>query len=144
MLLADFIRLKHARTSIVVTKLKGIELVFRRLLIDANLGESQSLNILYKVTTLPLEKILKISKRLLETNGIKVSGIQHNELFLGLLEAAIKASRFLRLDKLKSEKEQLDDVSEDEEDNQNMEVEKESSNDGSLLESEEEDNEITK
>ena len=64
MFLADFIKLKHARTSIVVTKLKEIELVFRRLLIDANLGESQSLNIPHKVTTLPLEKCSELERLL--------------------------------------------------------------------------------
>jgi len=45
--------------QVVVTKLKGIEVVFQSLLIDANLEESQSLNVLCKVATFSLEKIFK-------------------------------------------------------------------------------------
>jgi len=123
--------------------LKEIELSFRKLLIDANLGQSQSLNVPFKATALPLEKMLSICRRFVQEKGTSLKDIdEKEELFLQLLEAAIKASKFLRMEDLKSEKDQLDEVPEDgDEKNQLMEIEKNSSSDESFVEDEGQDNE---
>ena len=46
---------------------------------------------------------------------------EKEELFLQLLETAIKASKFLRMEDLKSEKDQLDEVPEDGDENNRLE-----------------------
>ena len=67
---------------------------------------------------------------------------EKEELFLQLLEVIIKASKFLRMEDLKSEEDQLDEIPEDgDENNQLMEIEKNPSSDESFVEDEGQDNE---
>jgi len=78
--------IKHARSSMIITKLKEIELMFRKLLIDSSLGSIQSVNDLYSSIDLPLTKITELRKRIIEKENETLEEIKAKLLINEILE----------------------------------------------------------
>ena len=107
-LLAQFIGIKKPRSSIIIVKIKEIELIFRRLLIESNLGSFQVQSPPYKPSNLPIEKIYRICQQINQTSlTYNLRNIQENSLCKELIDLTGKAIKLIRMGSLKSEKEQL-------------------------------------
>jgi len=115
--------IKHARASIVITKLKEIELMFRKLLIDSSLGSIQSMNVPYSSIDLPVTKITELCKRIIEKEDETLEEIKAKQLINEILETTGKVVKFLRMSRLQFEGVQLnnDDINNQDEENENSE-----------------------
>ena len=100
--------------------------MFRRLLIEANLGASQQLQVPYQVSTLPLEKLVKVSKQYMEENKNNVDDLPQTPLFQEMIETSIIIDKFLRMNRLRSENQEFQQL-EDAFDEHQMELEDEKS-----------------
>ena len=99
----------------MITKLKEVELVFRRLLVDANLGASQVRAPPYVSTALPVQRILNLVKTLnVPTHNYNFRTIRENPLYAEILKLTRKALNFIALNQLKTEKNLLDELTDDE------------------------------
>jgi len=87
--------------------------MFRQLIVEANLGASQQLRIPYQSTDLPLSKLVSIVKIYMQENNNDVEDLPQTPLFQEMLEASISIDKLLRMKKLRSEVQELQDLEED-------------------------------
>ena len=127
--------------------------MFRRLIIEANLGASQQLTIPYRSTQLPLQKLWSLVYQYVEESennaDIDLDELPQTPLFQEMLEASIAIDSLLRMTKLRSLNQEIKEFRQEEEENETkrdiMEEEglpsSESSEDNNLHENDE-DSEI--
>lgn len=87
--------------------------MFRQLLVEANLGASQQLQIPYQSTDLPLSKLISIVKQYIDENNNDVEELPQTPLYQEMLEASIAIDKLLRMKRLRSENQELQDLEED-------------------------------
>jgi len=84
--------------------------MFRTLLIEGNLGANENLNIPYNNSSLPLVKIKNLCKKALDSNDLAIKKLESGPLYEELIKVTEEAFEFVRMSKLKSEKEELNEV----------------------------------
>ena len=127
--LAQFIGLKHARASIVIAKLKEIELTFRNLVDDGNDGNEISSKIPYQKTDLPIEKITKICQKVSQSSKDDVNELDAS-LFEEILQFSEEIMQSIKMSNIFTEKESFNEENNENEGIKIEEEEKESSASG--------------
>ena len=112
-MLGEFVKIKHARSNIVVSLLKEVELMFRKLLIDSSLGAVRPLNPPYKSNNLPLSKISDLCAKIVINDSSSIEEIRNKTLFDNILEVTNEVVRFLRMARLQFENVQLKNIEEE-------------------------------
>ena len=128
--------------SIVISKIKELEFIFRRILIEGNLGILQNSNILlYERDELPLSKITNICNKIIQNTSL--AQMTDSSLFQDLLEASRVAAKFVRLTRTRSENADLEEMNRDDEKsdlmNQEQPIENEEESESAGTDNENED-----
>jgi len=128
--------------SIVISKIKELEFIFRRILIEGNLGILQNSNILlYEKDELPLSKITNICNKIIQNTSL--AQMTDSSLFQDLLEASRVAAKFVRLTRTRSENADLEEMNRDDEKsdlmNQEQPIENEEESESAGTDNENED-----
>ena len=93
-----------------MTKIKEIELIFRKLLIQSHLGNSQITQVPYCSVKLPLEKITRICQENLQNVQVyNLRTIRNNPFWNVFLEQTASALKSLRFSHLKEENMNLEE-----------------------------------
>jgi len=102
--------------------LKEIELIFRKLLVQGHLGNSQNKNqVPYSSIKLPVEKILKICQEKMESRPVyQLRNIRKEEFWKDIVELTKMAYRAIRMSNLRDENSELIEDFPEEEGNMNF------------------------